>query len=263
MKSDTFNLKRFLRLLRADLALNAGWILPGAAVFFWAMIVGSFFRGFLTTDTPIAPYFYISMLFFGGIILTSLSFAELGDQKKEHAYLLLPGSAFEKFLSRYILTSWIFMAGILLVYSVFIVIARGVYPLFSDQPFSFSACFDLKLGRTLYYYPLIHPVFFLGAVYFRKQALLKTAVAVIALPIILVCFQILLTRILYHNSVFLPENHFRGFFFPLLASHWDFWIIDARDIPWLLSLWLFPALPPALLIVGYIRFKEREAVDGV
>ena len=263
MPSDTFNMRRFLRLVRADLALNTGWILPGAAVFFWVMTVGSFFKGFLTTDTPIAPYFYMSMVFFGGIILTSLSFGELGDQKKELAYLLLPGSTFEKYLSRYILTSWVYMAGCLFVYSVFIIIARGVYPLLSDQPFSFTACFDFKLGRSLYFYPLIHPVFFLGALYFRRQALLKTAVVAIALPVILVCFQTLLTRILYHNSVFLPESRYRGYFFPLFVSNWDFWMIDVRSIPWLLSLWLFPALPPLFLIAGYFRLKEREAVDGV
>jgi hypothetical protein len=263
MKSDFFNGRRFLRLVRADLALNTGWILPGAAVFFWVMTVGSLFKGFFSSDTSVAPYFFISMLFFGGIFLTSFSFAEVGDQKKEHAYLLLPGSAFEKYLSRYILTSWIYMAGSLFVYTFFIIIARGVYPLFSDQPFSFSACFDLKLGRSLYYYLLVHPVFFLGAVYFRRQALLKTAVAVIALPLVLVCFQTLLIRILYHNSVFLPENNFRGLFLPLLASNWYFWIFDVWSIPWLLSLWVFPALPPLLLIVGYFRLREREAVDGI
>lgn len=263
MKSDVFNWRRFLRLVRADLALNSGWILPGLAVFLCVMTVGSLFKGFFSDDPPIAPFFYFIMLSIGGILLASLSFAELGDRKKEHAYLLLPGSAFEKYLSRYILTSWLYVAGSLFVYSVFILAAAGVYPLFHVKQFSISACFKLKLFLYLLYYLMFHPVFFLGAVYFRKHAFLKTLVALLSLPFILMCFQFLLTRILYHDSVFLPENHFRGMFFPFLSSHWDLWFFDLWAIPWLLNLWLFPAIPPFLLIVGYIRLKEREAVDGV
>jgi hypothetical protein len=263
MKSDNFNLKRFLRLLRADLALNAGWILPAAAVFFWVMTVGSLFKGFLSGNPPIAPFFYFFMLFLGGLIMTSLSFAELADRRKTHGFLLLPCSAFEKYLSRYILTSWLYVAGSLIAYSAFIFLAGTVYSLFHAHTFSYSACFKHQNVRYLFYYLLVHPVFLMGAVYFKKQAFLKTAVAVLALPFILFSFHTLLIRIFYHDTIFLPNYSSQTGFFPFIYSRWEFPNFDLMDIFWLLTLWPFPALPPFLLIIGYLRLKEREAVDGV
>ena len=257
MPSDTFNLKRFLRLVRADLALNTGWILPGAAVFFWVMTVGSLFKGFLTGDPPIAPFFYGVMFFLGGIVMTSLSFSELSDRRRTHGFLLLPCSTLEKYLSRYVLTSWIYVAGSLLVYSVFIFLAGTVHSLVQAKPFSYSACFNQEHVQFLFYYLLVHPVFLLGALFFKRQTFLKTAVAILALPISLMYFRIILVRILYHDSIFLPYNY-SFVFYPFYDVFGDF-----PSIIWLVIQWPFPVLPPLLLIVGYIRLKEREAVDGV
>jgi hypothetical protein len=257
MKSDVFNLKRFLRFVGADLALHTGLILTGAAVFFWMMTVGSLFKGFLSGNQPIAPYFYLSMFFLGGLIMTSLSFAEFADSRKTHGFLLLPCSTFEKYLSRYFLTSWLYAAGGLLAYSIFIFPAGAVYSLVHAQPFSYSACFKNEHVHYLFYYLLTHPVFFLGALYFKRQAFLKTVVVILALPITLMYFRIILVRILYHGSIFLP-SHYSFVFYPFFEVFGNF-----SSIIWSVIQWPFPALPPLLLIVGYIRLKEREAVDGV
>jgi hypothetical protein len=257
MKSDVFNWRRFLRLVRADIALNSGWILPGAAVFFWAMIVGSFFKGFLSGDSPPAPFFYILIFSLGGFFLTSRSFTELSDRRKMHGYLLLPGSMLEKYLSRYILTSWLYVAGGVFVYSLFIFLAGGVFSLFHEQPFSYSGFFKPELVQYLLYFLAVHPVFFMGSVYFNNQVLLKTLMVILALPSSLMLYRILLLRILYHDTVFLPNQH-SFIFYPIF----DF-IRDPMFIFSVVTRWPFPALPPFLLIIGYIHLKEREAVDGI
>jgi hypothetical protein len=257
MPSDTFSLKRFLRLVKADLALNTEWILPGAAVFFWVMTVGSFFKGFLTGDSPVAPGFYLCMMFLGGFFLTSLSFAELGDLRKTRAYLLLPCSAIEKYLSRYLLTSWFYVAASLLAYSAFIFFAGALYSIIKAQPFSFSACFNPANVRYLFDYLLIHPVFLAGAVYFKRQTFLKTMVVILALPAALMGFRMLWDRILYYNSIFHPDHY--DVFFNIFSVYFK----DLRNVICVVSSWPFPALPPFLLIIGYLRLKERESVDGI
>jgi hypothetical protein len=257
MKSDVFNWRRFLRLVRADFALNTGWILPGAAVVFCAMTVGSFFKGFLTGDPPVAPFFYLIIFSLGGFFLSSQSFVELSDRRKTHGFLLLPGSMLEKYLSRYVLTSWMYVAGSVFVYSLFILLAGGMYSLFHEQPLLYSGFFKPELFRYLFCYLLVHPVFFMGSIYFNNQIFLKTLMVILALPSSLVLYRILLLRILYHDTVFIP-NQYSFIFYPIF----DF-IRDPMFIFWIVTHWPFPALPPFLLIIGYLRLKERESVDGI
>ncbi len=254
MGSETFDPKRFFRLVKLDLALNAGWILPGAAVFFCLMSAGSLSGEFLSGEKPRAPYFFAFVLFVGGLVLTSLAFAELGDRRKIHGFLLLPCSALEKYLSRYVLTSWVYVAASLAEYSGFIVLAQGVNAFFGGQPFSYSGCFNPRLVHLIIAYLVVHPVFLAGAVYFKKQAFLKTLVAIFALPFSLMGFVTVLTRILYHNTIFSPDLSFRWF----TGSLMHFLMVIS-----LITRWPFLALPPLLLVIGYLRLKEREAADGV
>jgi hypothetical protein len=263
MQSDTFNLKRFLRLVRADLALNTGWIFLGSAVYLWVMTIGCLFKGFLTGDRPIAPYFYEAMLFLSGLFLASMSYTEFSDRRKTHSYLLLPSSPLEKYLSRYLLTSWIYIAYSLLVYAAFIFAAMGMVSLFHGHPLPYASFFPKKSIVFLTYYLLAHSVFFWGALYFRRYTFLKTLIVTFSLPFIMLYFCTFMTSILFHDSIFIPEMSISLSFIPIFNPYGYLWIPDFQWLLYLLMRWPYPALPPILLVVAYFRLKEKEAVHGV
>jgi hypothetical protein len=257
VKSDTFNWKRFLRLIRMDLTLNAGWISSGTAVLFCLMTAGCLIDGFLTGDKPRAPYYYAFLLFLGGLILTSLSFAETADRRKMHGFLLLPCSTLEKYLSRYVLTSWLVVAAGVGFYSFFIFLARGAYALIDGQPFVFSVFFTRVQMWILLGYLIVHPIFLAGAVFFKKQPFLITVAAIYALTFVLMCFISLLKHVLYWNTIFLPVSSTTAFN-PLEGYHWDL-----LGIAFLWARWPSVVLPPLIFLIGYIRLKETESIDGI
>jgi hypothetical protein len=280
MKSDIFNLKRFLRLVQADLVLNKGWIFLGTTVFFCVMTVGSLYPGFLTGPRPSAPDFFLFVLFLSGLVLASLSFSELASRGKTHAFLQLPCSTFEKYLSRYFLTSWVYVLAGLIVYSVFIFLARFALSVFHEPMIAsprfynfyrsvfhgqmdaytrFFHFYDHEIAVTIFYYLIFHAVSFMGAAYYKRQVFLKTTAVFLVSYLSLIYFQKLLIRILYQNIVFHPEPFLD---IPILDPIWRY----SRGSMFFVSLltqWPSPFLSVMFLIIGYLRLKEREAVDGV
>ncbi len=152
-----FNIARFSRLLMNDIRLHKKIIL---SVTLTLMLFVCHF----------ADYFFV--LYVGGFILSSMAFSEYHDPKRAHSALTLPCSALEKVLSKWMLTSIGYALGLVILYfllSIVLHFGKSLERFDILQP-----ALWMGIGK----YILLQSVVFLGAISFKKYALIKTALTV-------------------------------------------------------------------------------------
>jgi hypothetical protein len=270
MKSETFRMGRFLRLLQLELRLNAGGIGYGAAALFCVLMARWMLSGFMFRDRFIAVD-YGFFLLTGGLVLASLSFSDMADPVRAQAFLMLPASRLEKYLSRYMQTSWLVAAGGLAVYVIFLgvtAVLHAAFPLHAAVPIH---PFQSTLPDAIVYFLVLHAVFFLGSLVFPKWAFLKTIVAIAAFSLLLWLFASGFSRLLFRHEFFAPCEEVMLFsekirLYPAFLG-WSLlipfeWIWT--DWGWMFFKWSpFWILPPLFLWAGYHRFGEIEQTHGI
>lgn len=227
-----FNPRRLLQLLRNDLRINQRPMLIAAATIlvFWTL---------LTLVGNLSPSLYIFVLYFGGFIVTSRAFKELHDPELAYHYLTLPCSNFERFLSKWLTTSIGYAVALLGLFYVFIALRTG-FGMFLlhrvTEPFDL---FNFRLLNSLGVYIVLHSMVFLGAVLFKRHALLKTSF-----------FFGSLTLILFMTIGWLGIH-----FFP----YWDPNALhNLTPLPKIAHFLFWIALAPFFWFVTYLRIAEYE-----
>ena len=178
-----FELSRFWLLLKIEISRSRKGLLMALTIIFgFLFIVGFLLAPILDPDLKIYEYTqgYTFMLLAGGFVLSSLAYRDLGNSLKRYNYLTLPVSAFEKFLSMWLLTSvgWILL--FTLIYSVYSLIATPIGRLLFDDltyvpfdPFGQTAIESMK------FYFVLQGIFLVGATHFRGYALPKTLLTLV------------------------------------------------------------------------------------
>lgn len=261
---DTFNLYRFTLLFKKTI-LERPMQLLGLMALVLIISFGffSFFAYFKQWESAHALAFiwgYVG----GGIILSSVIFANFNTNASGSAYLMLPASSFEKWLCG------IFIAGVM-----FTIIFLGFYRL---MDFSFISIYHSRLDKNATHYQYLYnqaQIFefdsrlakigymifanfagaaLLGSLYYNRAGLVKTALTVLAT----------LAFIGFVNYVF------AGLFFSQLSSANPFWSVNLQltnnyrtvDAPQYIkdfadNLTKF-ILPAILWVTVYIRLREKE-----
>jgi hypothetical protein len=270
MKSETFRMKRFIRLVCTELRLNATGIAFGAAALFCVLTARWLLFGSLIQDRFIAVD-YGFFLLTGGLVLASLAFVDLADSAKAQAFLTIPASRLEKYLSRYLLTSWLTAAGGLAVYGIFFLMVSGLHAAFPDVVAAPSDPLNRTLFRATLYFLILHPAFFLGSLYFRRLAFPKTIITIVLFSFLLWLFTSGLARLLFRDFLFIPREDvflfsskwtiLPGYLsYPFFTPFLWFW----HDWPVLFfKWWPFSILPFLFLLTGYYRFSETETSHGI
>lgn len=228
--------KRILCLIKRDLFLRIRNIM------FTIVSLGIFLLLFEKHNSVdmFAAFFYA-----GGFIVTSYAFSDLHDVYRGYAYLTLPASPFEKFFSRWCLSSIIYVVLSILVYSLLSQTALSVQHWDEKQvlePTILSLIETPSSGiwPVVAKYMVLQPVVFLGAVYFKHHVLLKTGVFVSL-------FLLLITALVFLVG-YASAPHAVGFglmyLFKQLYSpaYYFFWVL----------------LAPLCLSIAYVRFTECE-----
>lgn len=227
-----FNPRRLLQLLTNDLRINQRPMLIAAATIlvFWTL---------LTLVGNISPSLYIFVLYIGGFIVTSRAFRELHDPELAYHYLTLPCSNFERFLSKWLITSVGYAIALLALFYLFITLRMALdLTLFHRvvEPFNLV---DLRLVTSIGTYVVLHSMVFLGAVLFKRHALLKTSF-----------FFGCLTLILFMTIGWLGMH-----FFP----YWDPNALhNLTPLPKIAHFLFWIALAPFFWVVTYLRIAEYE-----
>ncbi len=205
--------------------------------------------------------FYPLTLFIGGFIFTSICFGELANEQSRISYLTVPASVFEKVGSRLLVTS----VG-------YVIVSAGFYFLFTLAAFAVNR---LLFGVS---HPIFNPghpvillcmalylvtqsVFFLGAVYFRNNAFIKTIVALFVFAFALQVFAGLvflgtLYLVTAINRIDFPfDLFFRGEYYPAVPP----FFAEAGRVAWVVVRILFWfVLAPLMWVTSYFRLKDTE-----
>lgn len=262
--NEQFSWQRLGLLIRNDFFAGYRLYLNAFAVLAIAMILNAIpnaFVGFLKEG------FYYNwfrgLIVIWGSIHASLMFAEMGDKKRNEAWLLLPASALEKTLSRYLRGSVFFIIYLL----VFVTLASLILEGFNMSVFGRSNGFfnplDPRVWDAIVMFMVIQPVFFLGGAWFRKARWFKTVMAVFLIALGLgligaIAFLILFSGFFNAHGWVLPQDfNLNG-----VGLNEGAGMLIGETVIFLKVL-CYGIMPPFCLYVAWLRVKETQVSYGV
>ena len=261
--SEVLDWRRLGLLLRNDLIGGyRGFLLRAAAVA--GVIVVIEIVAALVSNAPKeqAQFWWFYVFLFGwGIVMASGALTELHDRTRNEAYLLLPASALEKVLVRFVLVT--------LGFYVFFIVFSTVLALVTQT------VDVLVLGRQMRWFPrpgeglqwvffgnfvVAQSVFFLGAAWFRKAHIFKTALAVAVIYFGLLAFAYIVAYLLvpqFRDGWGLSFREYE------LAAVYDAYPTLIDGAVRVLEVAYFAGLPALSCFVAWLRVRETQVSHGV
>jgi hypothetical protein len=186
--SEVFSARRFGRLLLRDLAYGyrglliamaavAGGVIVVSAIGALAMSAGGAAEGTVRGDGYFG--FFQNLLFLGGFIATSLAFREVWQNGSGIAYLTLPGSVFEKFVAKLLVTSVGFAVGTLIFMTATAAASEALDRLVFGVGHGFFNPFTTAVLQAVARYLVVQSFFLLGSIWFRKLAFVRTVLWIV------------------------------------------------------------------------------------
>lgn len=191
-------------------------------------------------DNPLGYFF---LLYVGGFIVTSSAFRSYHDKKKSYFTLMLPCSSWERFLSKLLLTSILYAAVTLFLYSIFYWLIGLIIFAFHRKTVWFNPL-QLSVLKAIAVYIILQSVVLMGSVYFKKHVIMKTILSIACFGIVLVIFVYLVSTLLLHNIPFSFVTYAVPFTSTAIQS-------VIYSVVWVL-------LAPFCWLVTYQRVKEIE-----
>jgi len=248
--NNTFNITRFVKLIKFKYALNAKSLLiqVGGIAALFTIISGFVLYASQGTENAgkIDGYFlgiWIAMLFGGGLYLTSHSFSILQNTSRGFLYMQLPASTFEKLLMALLSTGIFFALMHTFLYTILANFQYMVWGWFVELPeYSFNPLNkDYFLIVKSYLY--MQPVFLLGALFFRKFNFVLTNLSIFLVGFVGFWLQVLVFFIAFGtlNPNFQTSLHIEN---------------SEPDVWWLNLIGIVIAL--VFISASYFKLKEKE-----
>lgn len=187
-----FSWQRLYHLILNDLSLNKKLIAIVAITLTIFCIVLPF-----SVTTSFTAYYLI--LFIGGFIVTGSSFNQMHSPLRAYQFLMLPCSNIERFLSKWLLTSIGYALGVLVVYYIISTLGVVFDTVVFEQQFSLLDITQFQLWHQIILYIVLQSFILLGAVYFKKYSLIKTAFVIGCLLLVFFVYTTLVTKIIALN----------------------------------------------------------------
>lgn len=186
--NQTFSLERIYKLSINDILTHRKLILIAIATIFVFLIVIPYHA-----VSNIGVYYF--MLFAGGFVLTTRAFNDMHDYERAYRYLTLPCSNLERLVSKWLLTTIVYALGLLVLYYIFALFGYAVNLLIFKYSHKIYSPLNLDLWIVIGKYIVLQAIILLGAVYFKKYALIKTLLAIGCFLIFIAIFSIIVTWI--------------------------------------------------------------------
>jgi len=265
MKSNTFfSFNRFYLLLRNDILINykkyiftvLGAFIVGYIVLFMQMPkVANVYPNFTADNYSLI--FYMGLMGLGAAV--GMAFPELENKIKTSNYLMLPASAFERmsvqFLIRVIGAGILYMVVFWLVAHLARFSALSVFQGHADaqtiESFHFSSLLigskDLlsKLG-------IIFAIFSIGMylfsirIFFKRFALVKTIISLVAVYALFACIMVLFSHIFYPETIGF-RVHIETYDLAPDLTNSNLWVNSISFFSWMF-----------FLTLGYFKLKEKQ-----
>ncbi len=210
---------------------------------FSIFILISIFCG-ATNSTEIGYFlFIILLLLYSGRVFEMLKHPATGGH-----YLMIPASTGEKVLSGIVLTNIYYLGALWLIINggIFlgVHIRQWITPDFLvsiETSIDMQQLFQIDLQTVILYF-LYTAVFMFGSVYFKKQAIGKTLLSILALVIFFIALD---SSLLYYftNS---SQSYFSSNI--VFGSNWNGWMGNIMTVCAILYFW----------VLTYFRLKETE-----
>lgn len=246
-----FSLKRFLPVVANDLKANARRLVLGTG---GAMVIGVLVYIAAAATPEASGQLYLSMFTFalllGGGIFTSGIYADMHDPALRFYTLMLPVSALERFVSRYLLSGPLFLLYTIAAFRVFEIVASWFTQLLHGQTLPALTLASEEVHVIIWLFLAGHALVLLGAIYFRSYALPRTALSVMALAVWLGLLMHVAVKIAYWDhfpSLFSMEQST-----PIRMTLWMEQLPDnaIQAIFFLLYCWV--------LFIAYSALKDHE-----
>ena len=264
---------KLLYLLRKDILESRKGMLIYALTLFMLMLLPSIltmiFGG--SSYSELATYYsnyFVSFLFVGGFIITSLSFREdMYGKSTQHNWLMLPASPLEKLSVKVIFSAILYPILLLLFISASSLIIEGVNTLFFGKHYLVFNPVQPFYWKMILIYIVTQSIFLMGAAYFRKASFVKTILMSNLLSLVIGLISLLVVRIIFNK-------YFDGMFIDnvLIGNNFEVRFSSPESINGIVEFrvfetigkvlfWVFVA--PFCWVVSYFRIREVQANDAV
>ncbi len=274
-----FNPRRFAQLLLRELATSYKGLLIAMATVGGALILWAAVRSLAMSASGMGfpggggnPYlgFFQNLLFLGGFIVTSLAFREVWQSGSGIFYLTLPGSVFEKFLSKLLVTSVGFAVGTAVFMTATAAVSEGLDRLIFGVGLGFFSPFTEEVLLAVARYLVLQSFFLLGSIWFKKLAFVRTVLWMVILGVGVAVISMIAIRVglgrlnagigLHGGGMWsggwafdLNGPGLSGLFAPGGRGHAGLMAFKT------IGQALFIALAPASWLAAYFRLGEAEA----
>ena len=253
-----FSLKRFASVVKIDLAEQKKGLIITLSIILGIHFIIYMTSAFTGPGEEIHFIFFANALFLAGLIATSVVFRDFYAGDRAYFSLLLPASNFEKYVSKFLITTIGYVIGGIVIYFVYSSIVMGLAAALFGSSYGVFNPFTAELWRMIGGYIVVHSIFFFGAVYFRKGAYLKTLLSMIIFAVVITIFASLITALTaatwIDDLIPFAMNGFQNFRIPDTNSVITFLSVMCA----IARSFIYFILPPALWITGFLRFKEIE-----
>lgn len=246
-RNNYLDFTRLSNFVQRQAVLNLNTMLVAAGAVFGILLVISLAIAYFDGNPDSSENLKITyrfVFFLAGYVFTSRVFSELHSPQKSYAYLTLPVSTTEKVIGSWLLSSPVYVLGYWIMISIIFLITK----LITGTPVTIGLLFDRGFFNAVGTYMVTQTIYFLGAVYFRKNNFLKTILSLFVLIVFIGLYSGLLVWLLFGGSI-------SGQDFP----KGEMQITGPGDIiGQIAEIFFIYILGPFMLIVSYFRLKERQ-----
>jgi hypothetical protein len=251
-KINQFSVQRFLLLIKRYLLFNAKTWLIGLGATSGVMIVIGVIQAYVSQfNYQVEPLVTTGqvIIYIGGFILTSMAYNEIHTPARSQFYLTLPATTIEKLFSQWVVTSLIFVVVANILLSIVLIIGNLIGNLVWSVPFDFFNPFALANIELMLIYIITQSIFFLGAIYFRKNNFLKTILSLFVIGTALNIITVLFALLIFGTEGMQIESG-------MMDIKFTTWLEET--FPVAMKILFYGVLTPFCLAVSYFKLKERE-----
>lgn len=251
-KINQFSLQRFILLVQRYLAFNHKTLLIGfGAISGIIIVVGIFTAYYANGFFNVQPLVSLGqvLIFVGGLAITSNAYKEIHTPARSLFYLTLPATTSEKLFSNWLITSLVYIIVANLVLMLVILIPNLIGMLLWSLPLNVFNPLGSENIRVMSIYMVIHSIFFLGSLAFRKNNMLKT---ILSLFVISMTINVIL---IFFAWIFFGQI---GFHIEPDTVNSGLQTIITQTLPKVAEIIFYALIIPFCLLVSYFKLKERE-----
>jgi hypothetical protein len=251
---EVFDKQRFYNLCKQYIGRESKdliclWIKVTVIFAILAVFAGMIGFGFIVTPFGNTANSIFTIILYFAIVSKALNaFSEYRDKEQAIAWMMLPGSILEKFLSRLLITSALLFVAIYISFFIGINVGNVITALIWQNNFYlYIPFYESPVLQSMIIVLNFHAIFFAGGLYFKKHPFIKTclAVAVIALGITAVLSA-------FGGLAYAVRTSYSGDTYYMMNRYWPEFAGRA------IKLLFYCIIPIFCWIISYYRLREKQ-----